>query len=76
MHKNNRVPTIVDRSAHRCLRICRGYKILRWRKVYANRAYRRLMNERIHEIEFGFVDFDDYDDSPPYACKCTGRDIC
>ena len=73
---NNYVPTIVEKSARRSTRyVCSGERSMRYYKKAAHRGYRRVMNQRLHDIAFGYVDPDEYNDSPPKSCTCTSWDI-
>ena len=77
MHRNNYVPTIIEKSARRATRIvCSGERSMRYYKKAAHRAYRHRMNTHLHDIIVGNVDPDEYDDTAPYSCRCTSWDIC
>ena len=72
---NNYVPTIVERSARRATRIvCSGEKHMRYYKKAAHRAYRHMMNQRLHDITTGKTDSEEYNDDRGH-CRCTGWDI-
>ena len=71
---NNYVPSIIQRGARRATRyVCSGERSMRYYKKACNRAYRRLMNHRLHEIVSG-ADPEEYNDDPGH-CQCTAWDI-
>jgi len=77
MHRNNYVPTIVEKAARRATRIvCSGTRAMKYYKTHAHRAYRRRMSMHLHDITLGSVDPEEYDDTAPYSCRCTAWDIC
>jgi len=76
MHRNNYIPTIVERSARRATRIvCNGPARLTSFKAMVHRAYRRKMKMQMHEIICGNLDSEEYDDTATGNCRCTAWDI-
>jgi hypothetical protein len=76
MHRNNYVPTIIEKSARRATRmVCSGTRTMTYFKKAAHRAYRRRMSMHLHDITMGNIDAEEYDDSAPSSCRCTAWDI-
>lgn len=74
MHRNNFVPTIVDRGARRAARWI-GCISLSYEKSQVHRAYRHRIKRNLDMVAKGFVEPDEFDDSRPYSCRLTAWDV-